>query len=286
MNKLGIHALVWVGGWSEPEARHAVEQTASAGYDLIEIPVLDPASVDAAMTRELLEEHGLEATCSLGLRFDADISSRDAEIARRGEELLDGALTVAHGIGSSYLGGVLYSALGKYAAPLPEQGRHNCVTALRRLAGKAADAGITLGLEIVNRYETNVVNTTEQALVLLDEIGADNVVVHLDTYHMNIEEPDFTTPVRQAGERLGYVHVGESHRGHLGTGTVDFPAFFAALAEHGYDGVVTFESFSSAVVNPQLSSSLAVWRNLWNDGPELARHAREFVVAGLAAARG
>lgn len=286
MNKLGIHALVWVGGWTEPEARYAIEQTASAGYDLIEIPVLDPASVDAGMTRGLLEEHGLEATCSLGLRFDADVSSSDAEIARRGEDLLDGALAVARGVGSTYLGGVLYSALGKYAAPLTERGRHNCVSALRRLAQKAADAGITLGLEIVNRYETNVVNTTEQALVLLDEIGADNVVVHLDTYHMNIEEPDFATPVRQAGARLGYVHVGENHRGYLGTGTVDFPAFFTALAGHGYDGVVTFESFSSAVVNPQLSSSLAVWRNLWSDGPDLARHAREFVVAGLSAAGG
>ncbi|MBO0829384.1 MAG: sugar phosphate isomerase/epimerase [Streptosporangiales bacterium] len=283
MNKLGIHALVWVGGWSQPEARHAVEQTASAGYDLIEIPVLSPASVDAAMTRELLEEHGLEATCSLGLRFDADVSSRDPEIVRRGEDLLDGALAVAREVGSPYLGGVLYSALGKYAAPLSEPGRRNCVTALRRLAQKAADAGITIGLEVVNRYETNVVNTTEQALVLLDEVDADNVVVHLDTYHMNIEEPDLATPVRQAGSRLGYVHVGESHRGYLGTGTVDFPAFFAALAEHRYDGVVTFESFSSAVVNPQLSSSLAVWRDLWSDGRDLARHARTFVAAGLAA---
>lgn len=285
MNKLGIHALVWVGGWSEAEARYAIAQTAAAGYDLIEIPVLDPRSVDPAMTRGLLEEHGLTATCSLGLRFDADISSTDAEVARRGEDLLDGALTVAHGLGSTYLGGVLYSALGKYAAPLPDRGRHNCVEALRRLAVKAADAGVTLGLEIVNRYETNVVNTVEQALALIDEIGADNVVVHLDTYHMNIEEPDFATPVRQAGERLGYVHVGESHRGYLGSGTVDFPAFFAALAEQGYDGIVTFESFSSAVVNPQLSSSLAVWRDLWSDGPDLARQAREFVVAGLAAAR-
>jgi D-psicose/D-tagatose/L-ribulose 3-epimerase len=160
------------------------------------------------------------------------------------------------------------------------------VESLARLADKAAGDGITLGLEVVNRYESNVLNTTEQALALIDEIGADNVVVHLDTYHMNIEEPGFAVPVEQAGARLGYVHVGESHRGHLGTGTVDFPAFFAALDRAGYDGVITFESFSSAVVSPTLSTTLAIWRDPWRDGADLARHAREFVASGLNAARG
>jgi D-psicose/D-tagatose/L-ribulose 3-epimerase len=286
MNKLGIHALVWTGGWSEPEARHAIAESAAAGFDLIEIPVLDPASVDTHMTRRLLDEYGLEAACSLGLRFDADISSADPEVVRRGRELLDGALNVARDVGAAYLGGVLYSALGKYPGPPTPEGRRHCVESLARLADKAAVDGITLGLEIVNRYESNVVNTTRQALALIDEVGADNLVVHLDTYHMNIEEPDFASPVEQAGPRLGYVHVGESHRGYLGTGTVDFPGFFAALARADYHGVITFESFSSAVVSPTLSNDLAVWRNLWDDGAALARHAREFVAAGMRAAKG
>ncbi|MQA02369.1 MAG: TIM barrel protein [Streptosporangiales bacterium] len=284
MNKLGIHALVWVGGWSEPEARHAISASAAAGYDLIEIPVLDPGTVDAAGTRRLLDEYGLAAGCSLGLSFDADISSRDPAAVARGQELLDAALAVAKGVGADYLGGVIYSALGKYAQPVTDAGRKNCVDSLARLADRAAADGITLGLEVVNRYESNVLNTTEQALALIDDIGADNVVVHLDTYHMNIEEPDFTTPVEQAGGRLGYVHVGEGHRGYLGTGTVDFAEFFRALHQADYGGVITFESFSSAVVNPTLSSNLAVWRNLWSDGVDLATHAKQFVVDGLAAA--
>ena len=108
--------------------------------------------------------------------------------------------------------------------------------------------GVTLGLEICNRYETNVVNTAHDCLRLADDIGADNVVIHLDTYHMNIEESDFATPVRDCGERLGYVHIGENHRGYLGSGHIDFASFFAALAEIDYRGAVTFESFSSAVV--------------------------------------
>ena len=110
--------------------------------------------------------------------------------------------------------------------------------------------GVTLGLEICNRYETNVVNTARDCLRLADDIGADNVVIHLDTYHMNIEENDFVTPVRDCGDRLGYVHIGENHRGYLGSGHIDFAAFFGALAEIDYRGPLTFESFSSAVVAP------------------------------------
>ena len=117
------------------------------------------------------------------------------------------------------------------------------------------------------------------------DVGADNLKVHLDTYHMNIEEADFATPVLASGDRLGYVHVGESHRGYLGTGTVDFPAFLRALAAINYQGPVTFESFSSAVTTPGLSSTLAIWRNTWTDSLDLARHAREFIDAGLRGAQ-
>ena len=285
-NLLGVHALVFTGRWDEPSARRALRATAEAGYDLIELPLLDPAATDPVMTRRLLAEHGLGASCSLGLSFDADVSSPDEAVAARGLTRLREALAVARGIGASYLGGVIYSALGKYPHPATPAGRANAVHALRTLAGEAADDGIHLGVEVVNRYETNLCNTAEQALELLDEVDAPNVVVHLDTYHMNIEEPDVDSPVRRCADRLGYVHVGESHRGALGTGNVDFPGFFAALAEVGYGGPITFESFSSAVVSQELSSALAVWRNLWDDGPQLAADARSFVAAQLAASGG
>jgi D-psicose/D-tagatose/L-ribulose 3-epimerase len=286
MNPLGVHALVWVGGWSEAEARRAVAATAAAGFDLLEIPLLDPATVDARLTRKLLDEYGIKAACSLGLSFDADISSPDADIARRGRELLAAALDVTRDVGASHLTGVIYSALGKYPGPPTPEGRARCVESLAWLAERAAADGITLGVEVVNRYESNLLNTAEQALALIDEVGASNLMVHLDTYHMNIEERDFANPVELCGPRLGYVHVGESNRGYLGSGTVDFEQFFAALHTVDYEGTITFESFSSAVVSPSLSNTLAVWRNLWDDGEDLARAARRFVRDGLGAAAG
>lgn len=156
-------------------------------------------------------------------------------------------------------------------------------TLLAELAGEAKRLDMTLGLEICNRYETNVVNTAGDALRLADDIGADNVTIHLDTYHMNIEEDDLVRPVYEVGDRLGYVHVGENHRGYLGSGHLDFGAFFHALADIGYDGPITFESFSSAVVSPGLTADLAIWRDLWTDGEDLARPARTFIAGQPAA---
>ena len=283
-NLLGVHALVWVGGWSKDQCREAIKNSAEAGYGLIEIPALDPKSIDVEHTKATLKEFGLKGACSLGLSFDADINNDDSEIAKRGEARLMDALNVVEQLGGDYLGGVIFSALGKYKFPPTKKARDNAVAALKRLAIAAQAKGITLGLEPVNRYESNLLNTGSQALEMIKDIGEPNVVVHLDIYHMNIEEQDLVSPVLEAGNKLGYVHIGASHRGPLGTGNIDFDSFFGALAKIGYKGTITFESFSSTVVAPDLSSTLGIWRNLWTDNRSMAKSAREYIENKIVAA--
>jgi D-psicose/D-tagatose/L-ribulose 3-epimerase len=280
-NKLGVHALVFSGGTTPDEVERTVEQAAAAGFDLLELSLHDAVNLDVPRARAALERAGLDIVCSRGLAFDADVSSDDPEVVERGARLLHDSLLITHGLGGTHFTGALYSALGKYGQPLGGQGRKHVVTTLQDLATEAAGLGMTLGLEICNRYETNVINTAADALRLADDIGHDNVVIHLDTYHMNIEEDDFVRPVLLVGDRLGYVHIGENHRGYLGSGHLDFTSFFHALAHVGYRGPITFESFSSAVVSPTLSNDLAIWRNLWDDGPALARHARTYLANAL-----
>jgi D-psicose/D-tagatose/L-ribulose 3-epimerase len=284
-NPLGVHALVWVGDTSPESVEFAIAKTKETGYDLLEISLHDSLNLDVEAARRQLTEAGLQIACSRGLAFDADVSSDDPAVVARGEQLLHDSLHITAGLGGTHFTGALYSALGKYGRPLSEAGRRNVVTVLKGLAKGARDRGMTLGLEICNRYETNVINTARQALALADDIGEDNVLIHLDTYHMNIEEDDLVRPVRDVGDRLGYVHIGENHRGYLGSGHLDFTSFFHALADIGYTGPITFESFSSAVVAAGLSNDLAIWRNLWDDGEDLARHARAFMANQLAAAR-
>jgi D-psicose/D-tagatose/L-ribulose 3-epimerase len=285
MNPLGVHALVWAGDLTAESTRHVIQQTKAAGYDLVELSLHGPKVMDLGLTRELLKENKLGLGCSRGLTFAADVSSEDPACVARGMAMLEEGVTITAELGGKYFGGILYGAMAKYPGMLTAQGRRNATESVKRMAEFAAKKCVTLGLEVVNRYESNQLNTAEQALEMLDRIGAPNVVVHLDTYHMNIEEQDFMKPVLLCGKRLGYVHIGESHRGYLGTGTIDFETFFKALAKIDYQGVVTFESFSSTVVNEELSNALAIWRNLWGDGMDLAKHARQFMADGLTAAR-
>lgn len=285
VNPLGVHALVWTGGWSPPEAELAIASTAAAGFDIIEIPALDPARIDVADTASRLAQHGIRATISLGLSPEADINSEDADRVERGRRTLSDALAVTRALQSDYMGGVIFSSMMKYGHPTTDTSRRNSASVIKELAQEAARDNITIGLEFVNRYESNLLNTVQQTLDFMDLVDESNVVVHADVYHMNIEENGFRAPLLLCGDRLGYVHIGESNRGYLGQGTIDFDEVFGALADMDYTGPMTFESFSSAVVDPQLSNTLAVWRNLWSDGMDLATSAREFIASGMERAR-
>ncbi|GAA1635502.1 sugar phosphate isomerase/epimerase family protein [Microbacterium flavum] len=273
----GSHGLVWTGSFDEAGLRTAVVGNAAAGYDILEIPLLDPFAFDLGAAQRVLAEHSTRITASLGLSAGTDISSEDPGAVAAGERLLERAVEVTAELGGRWLVGVIYGAMRKHERPLTPTGRHNGQAVLRRVADHAAARGVSLAVEVVNRYETNVINTARQAIAYLREIDHDNIRLHLDTYHMNIEESGLFEPFLDAGDLLGYVHIGESHRGYLGTGTVDFAATFRALARIDYTGPVVFESFSNAVVDPTLSNTLGVWRNLWDDSDDLARHAIAFM---------
>ena len=284
MNTIGIHGMVWVGGFSKPEAELAITNSAATGYSLIELPPVDPRTIDVGYIRGLLADNGLAVSATLGLDEPTDVSSTDPAIVHAGRERLLGALNMVSALGGSFLGGVIYSKLGRYTAPVSDAGRANSVESITILADEAAKSGVTIGLEVVNRYETNVMNTVQEGLAFIKDVGRDNVTLHLDTYHMNIEERSFRDSIHAAHDagKLGYFHVGESHRGQLGTGSVPWAETFASLTEVGYDGVITFESFSSKVVHPTLSSTLAIWRNTWEDSYELATGARGFLRSNIA----
>lgn len=274
---IGCHGLVWTGSFDERGFAGAVDRTLRAGFDLLEIPLLNPYGFDVAGAQRVLARQPVTVAASLGLSDDCDISSAQPDKVQAGEQLLGKALEVLSDLGSQYLVGVLYGVLKKYPGPATAAGRTSSQEVLGRISDRAASLGITLALEVVNRYESNLFNTVRGAMAYLDELGDPRIKIHVDSYHMNIEEPDLFSPVLDAGDRIGYVHIGESHRGYLGSGTVDFDSFFRALNRIGYDGPITFESFSSTVVDETLSRSLAIWRNLWDDPDDLGAHACTFI---------
>ena len=282
---IGCHALVFTGEFDPQGIESWVSRARAAGFDLIEFPLMEPDTFDSATARRTLEAEGMHASASLGLPLEADISSDDPSVVTAGRRLLDVALNKTAEMGGSHLCGVLYGSMRKHMSPASASGRASSVAALRTLADQASSLGIALSLEVVNRYESNLINTSRQALEFLKEVDRPNISVHLDTYHMNIEESDLFQPILNASDRLRYMHVGESHRGYLGTGSVDFGSAFRALDRINYDGPIVFESFSSAVVSATLSNTLGIWRNLWSDGDDLAAHANRFIRDQLSAVR-
>ncbi len=284
MSQLGIHWMVWVAGLGDADMTTAINSTAAAGYDFIEAPLSAPSTFPVAAARKRIEAAGLGVNASLALPPEGDISSADASVRKVGEALLLDAVSAARDLGAGHLSGVLYSTLRKYGAPRTQEAVDNVVSILSRVAEKATAANLALNIEVVNRYESNIINTVADGLSLLERIGNPTVKLHLDTYHMNIEESSLGSAVDAAGDRIGYVHIGESHRGYLGTGTIDFPGFFRGLARAGYDGPIAFESFSSDVVEADMANMLGVWRNLWTDQVDLAHHARTFLTGQLEAA--
>ena len=192
---IGCHALVWTGTFDPDGIRLSVSRTKQAGFDLVEFPLMDPFTFDTAVAKAALAQHGMAASASLGLSPSTDVSSEDPAIVAAGEKLLLRALEVVAELGGTQLCGVIYSAMKKYMDPLTEQGLANSIDTIGKVADRAAELGLSIALEVVNRYETNILNTGRQALAYVEKVGRSNVAVHLDSYHMNIEESDMYAPV-------------------------------------------------------------------------------------------
>lgn len=285
MSKIGVHSFVWSAGSSKGELEKALESTHKLGYKLIEFSYLDPKQVDVHWLSGRLGELGLDVAISMGLPPEGDISSEDTSVVANGVDILDRAVALVRDLGGTKLAGILSSAHGKQEHSLTRKGWDTSVSTLSKVADRAMAAGVTLNLEIVNRFESNMLNTAAQGMAYIRDTGASNVLLHLDTFHMNIEEADVGLAIRYAADKIGYVHIGESHRGYLGTGTINFAAIFDALTAIGWDDYVTFESFSSTIVDKDLSLKTAIWRNLWDDNIALASHAQRFIALGLETAR-
>jgi D-psicose/D-tagatose/L-ribulose 3-epimerase len=262
--RFGMHSSLWTAAWTKEAAERVVPTAARHGLDVIEIALLNPAAVDAAHSRALFEQHGVAPTCSLGLPPDVGAPLRPDQAAAF---LLD-ALEVAHALGSNTLTGVTYSTLGYTTGTSPTEAEYARIEqALRPVARRAGELGMTLGLEPCNRYETHLLNTAEQTVRLIERIGEPALMIHLDTYHMNIEEKGFKTGIETAGRHLKYIHLSESDRGVPGTGTVDFPATIAALAAAGFTGDLVGEAFIN--MPPELAKALSVWRPVAKSADEV-----------------
>lgn len=275
MVRFGAHAFVWIGEWNTDDGNHAIEQAGKIGFDFIEIPLLKPDTFDVENHKQALEASGIDATCSLVLPDDAHMPHEP----QKALDFLRSAMDTMQALGSSYLGGCIAYSLGTLTGQPPTDDEiNNVVQALKTLTDEASERGITLALEACNRYETYVYNTLADTRKTIQRVGADNLKLHADTYHMNIEEEGFYSPLVNSADVLDYIHMSESHRGLVGSGNVHWDEVWQALGDSGFDGHLVLESF--AAINPDLAAATCLWRPPNESSDTIAREGLTFLKKG------
>ena len=255
MAKLGIHAFCFTPGWEAKNADAELPPLKELGIGVVELPLLRPAEFDAKGTRKAFEKHGMGVTCSLGLPQHLD-PTKDLKACT---DFLDHALNVAAEAGSKILSGVTFGSIGKTSrGPRTDAEYDAMCMMISHAASTSKSLDLRLGLEPCNRYETHLLNTGQQTVEALNRIGADNTFVHLDTYHMNIEEVSMYQSCLDAGSRLEYIHLSESNRGVPGRGCLKWEDTFAGLKAVDFRGTMTLESF--IYVDDDIAGGLALWR--------------------------
>lgn len=236
------------------------------GYDFIELLVPEPGELDLPATRRALEEAGLGVVLAARVNLQRNLTG-DAPAARKaGVDYLAYAVECAAALGAKIVGGPLYGNplvfAGRAPAPVPEDLRLRrqdwCVTGLEQAGAAAAKAGIMLAVEPLNRFETDILSTTRQALDLLDLVGHRSVGLMLDTFHMHMEEASIPEAILQAGGRIVHFQANENHRGFVGTGATDWVAVARALHQVGYDGPISLEPFRRN--DDRFGVPIAQWR--------------------------
>lgn len=281
---VACHLNVVVAGVDDPGFEAALDELAAIGYTRVVLPPVDPDAVDAAAFGRMFADRGLVPVPIAGQSPEADVSSPDSGVRALGADALRRMVRFTADIGGDQLNGVPYGLFGR-APTAPER---SAVERSASLVGSVADAaardGVRLTFEVLNRYETAMVNTAAQAISYQRLSGSPNLFVHLDTFHMAIEEADMAAAVRETVPVLGYLELGQSGRGPLGTGVVDVAEVVRVARAAGYRGPIGVEAFSAGILSPVANDVLAIWRSPYTDGIALARAAYGIIRDAVATA--
>jgi D-psicose/D-tagatose/L-ribulose 3-epimerase len=281
--QLGVSTWVWTSPATTAVLETLVPHIAALGFDVIELPIEEVGQFDVARAGELAREHGLEVSVCAVIGPGRDLLL-DSE-AERGVSYLQSCIDVAKELGSPTVAGPFYSAVGRcWRSTDAERERDldRIARVLRSLGEYAAERGVRLGVETLNRFETSFLNTTAQALELIRRVDHPAVGLTLDLFHLGIEEKDVGGALRAAGPHLVHVQVAENDRGTPGTGHLPWPDVAAALHEIDYAGRVVIETFSDRV--EAIARAAAIWRPLAPDSDTLARDGLAFLRSLLAPA--
>ena len=258
--KFGISSLAWQSPFSDPMGQF--EKAKKYGLDIYEIAAEDFSLIHVEDILKAKEATGIGTPSVCGAFGETrDVSSDIEEYRKGGLQYIKDMVDLVAAIGGDTVAGPMYSAVGKARQVSPEEKKQAWAWAeeyLREAADYAKDKGVRLGIEPLNRFETDFINTVDQGLELIDRIGRDNVGFLLDTSHMNIEESNIIAAIGKAGGKIYDIHTCANTRGIPGEDNFDWPAMAAAIKATGYDDYCNIESFTPDC--KEIAKAASVWR--------------------------
>ena len=272
--KYGIHAGLWQARWTDDIAP-ILRVVADLGFDGVEVSLLGMTDEKAEALGQSVRDHGLEVTCSDGLAPDKDITSVDPDIRAAGVDYLRWAIATTAKIGSRGLAGVVYAPWGVFDPANKPARAQRSADAFALLDADLTAHDVTLGIEAINRFETDLVNTAAEVSDMARASGSDRVGALLDTFHLNIEEKDIRAAIRSAADTLVHFHVSDNDRGVPGSGHVPWAEVAGALAAINYDKWIVAEMF--VIAGNPASADLNIWRNIEPDATDAAARALAFM---------
>ncbi len=286
LNPIGANTWIWVSPLTDGRLETLAPRVAGWGFDLIELPVENPSDWNPDHAAETLAENGLGATVCAVMPPGRELAGADHATVEATRDYvrrcIDAAATVAGGGTSGVVAGPLYTSVGR-TWRMDAAGRatllNELVESLRTLADYAGEQDVRLAVEPLNRFETSVINTAEQALEVIERVDSSACGLLLDTFHMNIEERDPAAAILSAGSRLAHFHACANDRGAPGKDHIDWAGISTALAKVRYTGPVCVESFTSE--NEAIATAAAIWRPLAQSQDEIATNRLAFLRSAL-----
>lgn len=275
--RLGINTFLFTSPFTT-ESTKLFPRFKQWGFDTVEIPIEDPSHIDPARVKAALDRHGLAcgSVCAC-MGPDRDLRGT-REQQKTGLEYMLKLIDQMVALGCPSLIGPVYSAVGR-ADAVPEKEYKQqwkiVVGNLKRLCHYAEKRGRQVCLEPLNRFETDFINTCDQALKMIKDVGSPALKLHLDTFHMNIEEKNQAQAIRKAGKLLGHFHACGSDRGTPGNDHIDWKPIASALKGIGYKGDVVIESFTTDV--KVIARAAAIWRRIEPTRNEIAVEGVKFL---------
>jgi len=274
----GINTWTWVSPFRTENAKTLFPKIHEMRFDLVEIALEDPSHIDADAVRDILLDTGLGVSVCGAFGPNRDLTSEDPAAIQNSLDYIEKSLEIGATLGASVFAGPMYSAVGKARQIPPDQKKREfdmAVDGLKKASVLGEKYGLTLAVEPLNRFETDLINTAKQARELIDAVDSPALKVHLDTFHMNIEEESVLDAIRLIGSDLAHVHASESNRGTPGMGLAAWDQLEQGLREVDYSGAVVIETFTPEV--KEIARAAAIWRQLAPSQDSLATNGLAFL---------